>query len=789
MPCTMNRILVSVLLVFATVLSHAQGTMNIYQTNGSILLIDLQTIDSVTYQLAPPPPLMLIHQLGGSVLSLAVAEIDSITYSNGGNSGTPQIVTLPPVSLNSTTVQCGGYIASDGGSAVELRGVCWATTPFPTLADNTTSDGLGTGTYNSTLTGLTPGTVFYARAYAFNSQGVAYGNLVAFSTPVAGNQPTLTTTTVSNIGALGAQSGGTILTDGGETILARGVCWSTSPNPTTANSLFNSGSGVGTFNSNLSGLLPSTTYYVRAWATNIFGTGYGNELQFTTLDGIPSVSTASISTIGVFSAFSGGTVTSDGGAPIFDRGVAWSTDPNPTTLNNLTEDGSGLGSFTSDLTELQPGTTYFVRAYATNAVTTVYGNELQFTTLDGIPSVSTASISTIGVFSAFSGGTVTSDGGAPIFDRGVAWSTDPNPTTLNNLTEDGSGVGSFTSDLTELEPGTTYFVRAYVTNAVTTVYGNEVEFTTLDGIPILTTTPITITGISASSGGTFISDGEFPSNGIGGICWSTSPNPTTADNVTEDFFGGEGFPIEPGTTFNSSLEGLQNITTYYVRAYYTNAIATGYGNEVQFTTSSVFNPLLTYGSVTDQDGNTYATIVIGTQEWMAQNLRSTTYANGDPIPNVTDNGTWAGLTTGAWAHFNNSPQYEDPYGKLYNWYAVADPRNLCPTGWHVPALVEWMEAIASLNTLAGGKMKSVGTEYWNVPNTGATNESGFSGLPGGVRNGTGSYVNLGSNGYWWTSTEIDIDGANSRSLGAITGNNLQGGTPKLNGHSVRCIRD
>jgi uncharacterized protein (TIGR02145 family) len=217
---------------------------------------------------------------------------------------------------------------------------------------------------------------------------------------------------------------------------------------------------------------------------------------------------------------------------------------------------------------------------------------------------------------------------------------------------------------------------------------------------------------------------------------------------------------------------------------------------------SILNPNLTYGSVTDQNGNTYATIVIGTQEWMAENLRTSTYANGDPIPNVTDNTAWTQLTTGAWAHYDNNASYENPYGKLYNWYAVSDPRNVCPTNWHVPTDAEWNtlvgyldptydpNAIGSQSVTAGGKMKSTGTQYWIAPNEGATNESGFSGLPGGNRfDNYGIFNFLGGYGDWWSASESGAEDAWRRTLfnsNAGLGRFYNG---KRTGFCVRCVRD
>jgi uncharacterized protein (TIGR02145 family) len=205
--------------------------------------------------------------------------------------------------------------------------------------------------------------------------------------------------------------------------------------------------------------------------------------------------------------------------------------------------------------------------------------------------------------------------------------------------------------------------------------------------------------------------------------------------------------------------------------------------------------------VTDQNGNTYATVVLGNgQEWTAENLRTTTYANGDPIPNVTDNTAWTQLTTGAWAHYENNSSYENPYGKLYNWYAVADPRNVCPTNWHVPTDAEWSALVNYLDPAngsngeysetAGGKMKSTGTQYWQAPNLGATNESGFSGFGGSGRNDyDGSFGSLGYGGWWWSASESDAELASFRTLRYDSADILRGSNSERRGFSVRCLRD
>ena len=210
---------------------------------------------------------------------------------------------------------------------------------------------------------------------------------------------------------------------------------------------------------------------------------------------------------------------------------------------------------------------------------------------------------------------------------------------------------------------------------------------------------------------------------------------------------------------------------------------------------NVHNPDLTYGSMTDQEGNVYKTIVIGTQEWMAENLNTSVYRNGDAIVTDLDNSAWGATTTGAWSYYNNDASYACPYGRLYNWFACTDARGLCPTGWHVPSDVEWTVLTDFLGGqyVAGGKMKSTGmvedeTGLWLSPNLEATNSSGFSGVPSGGRYLLG-YSYLGDSGDWWDSSFSGTNTASGRDLFFYDGIAAVVFTSKKSGLSVRCLRD
>jgi uncharacterized protein (TIGR02145 family) len=209
------------------------------------------------------------------------------------------------------------------------------------------------------------------------------------------------------------------------------------------------------------------------------------------------------------------------------------------------------------------------------------------------------------------------------------------------------------------------------------------------------------------------------------------------------------------------------------------------------------NGVYTQGNgVTDIDGNTYSSIIINGQEWMQQNLAVTKYSNGDLISTGLSDVAWSSASSGAFAIFNNDAANNNLYGKLYNWYAVSDGRGLCPTGWHVPSDDEWSYLIDYLDTfanggsivnLAGGRMKA--TTGWSSPNTGASNESGFTALPGGYRNGNGTYFTIGASGDWWSSTESNTENAWYRYLNYDRSSVTRSHYTKQSGGSVRCVRD
>ena len=301
----------------------------------------------------------------------------------------PTVVTDSVVSVLAVTADIAATIVSDGGTPIIACGVCWSTSPNPTVADSLSADSSGVGSFVSTMYGLEHATTYYVRAYATNSVGTSYGGELSFTTP---DYPTVTTAAMGSVTTTLVASGGNVLADGGAPVSARGVCWSTSQNPTIADSLTVDSCGLGSFASVITLLLPNTTYYVRAYATNIAGTAYGSAVSVKTPK-YPSVVTTAVSNITATAAVSGGNVTNDGGVAMVARGVCWSTSPNPSVSDSITVDGTTTGTYSSTLTGLAPATTYYVSAYATNTFGTAYGTTASFTTkLGGLPCTSTPTV-------------------------------------------------------------------------------------------------------------------------------------------------------------------------------------------------------------------------------------------------------------------------------------------------------------------------------------------------------------------------------------------------------------
>ncbi|MBE0675621.1 MAG: hypothetical protein IH591_13250 [Bacteroidales bacterium] len=396
-----------------------------------------------------------------------------------------------------------------------------------------------------------------------------------------------------------------------------------------------------------------------------------------------------------------------------------------------------------------------------------------------IPVLNTGQVTDITINSAKISGEVTDDGGAEVTARGFCWGISTKPTMQDYFIPSGTGPGEFSSTIADLQPNTPYFIRAFAQNRAGIAYGNEVTFTTGIAAPQVTTSPVSgITASSAVCGGTISYNGGAEITGRG-VCWSTSPDPDLEDSFTTSYTG--------AATFISTLTNLLPGTKYYVRAYVKNSAWTIYGEP------KVFNSKLA-----DIEGNLYSVINIGTQVWMAENLRTTKFNDNTTILNVAANEDWIVLTTPAYCWFSNDSQYKVTFGALYNWYTVGTGK-LCPDGWHVPTDAEYMTLESALamssdqlelwnwrGTDQGTQIKS--TSGW-IEGGNGTNSSGFNGLSGGYRFGaTGAFNALGMITYWWSS-EHNVDQAVYRRVDYDNGAIYRSVTSKRGGKYIRCIKN
>lgn len=309
-----------------------------------------------------------------------------------------------------------------------------------------------------------------------------------------------------------------------------------------------------------------------------------------------------------------------------------------------------------------------------------------------------------------------------------------------------------------------------------------------DNASIETLVAKNITASSAESGGIISPDG-IQTVISRGICWSKKENPTLADNYSSNNDG--------SGSFKSNIINLNADFTYYARAFYITNEDTVYGNMVEFTTPDyiIFNPSLQYGTITDVDGNVYKTITIGTQTWMAENLKVTHFRNGEAITNETDLENWGHfqIKTSAYCWYNNDASNQKIYGAMYNWYAASDNRNIAPLGWHVSSVDDWQ----TLSSFLGGsqmnngyRLRETSTAHWISKNFSplATNETGFTALPGGkVTPSPFGFMDIGVGfAYFWTNRGT-LDGSSCVYLASdITIDNLQ---PNCRGFNVRCVKD
>lgn len=616
--------------------------------------------------------------------------------------------------------------------------------------------------------------------------------------------PILSSYEVSTVLTSSATSGGTIISDGGTSISARGVCWNTIGNPTTSDSKTNDGTGLGGFTSFLRALTPNTTYFMRAYATNNSGTGYGPQVSFTTLmatDGIVTdydgnvYNTVRIGTqVWMVDNLKTTHYRNGENIPNVANDSVWNNlrtgaycnynnDTNIATTNGRLYNWYAL----TDTRNLAPSG-WHVPTTIEFALLRDYLIDNGFSYNEFNANISKSMASKNGwVENPWPG----SPGNIPDLNNRSGFNGIPSGYRSNSQSfMEKSNVGYWGTTTSKDEVNSNFYALSGTSPAL--LMGN---FNKLNGvsvrcikgeanIPTLTTTsPFIITSTSTFSGGNITHDGgaEVTKRGV---CWNTTGSPMITDSITIDGYG--------AGNFTSCLTGLNANTSYFVRSYATNTAGTAYGSEFSFTTKPMVD-----GIVTDVDGNEYHTVTIGTQVWMLENLKTTRFRNGIEISKNN-----FGQTTAAYCNYNNDTLNVANYGRLYNWYALTDSGNIAPKGWHIPSQAEWITLSDYLISTGFGYEGSgedvakslAGTSGWvyssvaGTPgnNQSSNNSSGFTGVPGGLK--ANEFYYLGSNAFWWSSTEYNYSDAWFYGLNTLKSKETIAYDSKKLGFSVRCLK-
>lgn len=606
----------------------------------------------------------------------------------------------------------------DIGNGVTHYGHCWSINQKPTILDEHTDFGatLAPTKVESYLENLEPSTQYFIRPYASDGERFLYGEEITFITKPA-EHASLSSNIIRDI----TMSSARVISElksigiGNDSVFDYGHCWQTTSEPTIHDSItsFGIARDTTTISSQLKLLTSGTTYYVRSYAINATGVSYGEQSTFSTIaPTLASVNTGSAHDITTSTAVVNGEITDLGISTdtIIQHGHCWSTRETPTKHDSCTSLGqiSKTGSFTSNINGLKEGITYYIRAYATNKVGTSYGEQVTLEMKGELPVISLLEIVSNDAHSLGYKAEVTSSGSGAVIERGICLSTTPTPTKEEHAFINGNDTGLFVGELINLDRATIYYARAYAQNAFGISYSNQIQIKTLPELPIIQTKEVTnITTNSALSGGIIIDDGgeELIEKGI---CWSTEPEPTIN--------GYSSIGILEGSGFIATATDLDVFSNYYIRSYAKNRGGTSYGNTILITTDYLHDTI----TITDtRDGQTYKTVKIGNQWWMAENLNY--YYAGSVYYNLDSN--------------SNAKVYGRQYTIRYN--IVND---LCPTGWHIPSFLEWQVLVATLGGMdnAGGKLKQSGTINWSAPNSEALNSSGFNATPGGWSDGIAS---------------------------------------------------
>ena len=489
----------------------------------------------------------------------------------------------------------------------------------------------------------------------------------------------------------------------------------------------------------------------------------------------PSISTIEISDILASKAVSGGKFLNQFGPDPTAKGVCFSTDENPTIENTCVNSGVGFGDFVSQITELQPNTEYFLRAFVTNPIRTVYGQQLQFKTQNGIPEIKTVEVDSVSATSVVIRGEITKDGGSSISERGVCYSTEQEPDSEDQCIESGDGIGEFAVKLSDLTTDVTYYVRAYAVNEVSRSYGNELTFSTLGIAPQVSTVSVSDVGYSVARVSGSVSSAGSSSVTSRGVCYATTTNPSLSDACVTSGSGTGNFEV--------SLTGLQGDRRYYVRAFATSSVATSYGEQRSFDTVFTMASCGETLRVDHQAGDgvsavsgelSYRTVSADGNCWTDRNLGAERAALS-----ATDD---TQESAGWYWQFNRSQGYRNSGSGVVptwsssgvvensNWVVGNDPCSIAlGSNWRIPSLGEWQSVSDWSPSTVVGAYNSVLKLH----------------AGGGLGSSEGSLGGRSLFGSYWSSIQVDesrgeilyVDGSNTRTQE----------TNKSNGRSVRCV--
>ena len=501
------------------------------------------------------------------------------TMSFSTIAGLPVLAATSVTDVTATTARFTGIITDHNGSNVSKVGFYYSISEDVDPSSSAMiSQAYAGDSFSSDVSGLSVNTKYYVKAFATNSAGTTYSEVISFTT--SSSIPSVATVGASEVTSTSALLTGNVINDNGAAITERGFVWVMGDDiPTTSSHKIKVNGTVGEYSSQLSSLDPNKKYSFRAYAINANGTSYGEIVTFMTVAGLPALTAVDVSSLTATGATFTSNVTDHGGATVTEVGFCYSTSESvDSETSKKVSQQYAKDAFSSMVSDLSIYTKYYVKAFATNAAGTAYSAVVSFTTLASTPVVKTISSSDVKAKSANLSGTVVTDNGSAITERGFFWMKGSGePTEASDKLKVSGTTGDFNATLTGLEPSQKYSFRAYATNAKGTTYGEVMSFTTIPDAMTLTTAKATsITDVTASVGGSITYYGGNEVTEVG-VCWSTGQTPTVSDSHKAASTVAKDFTV--------SLTGLTQHTTYYARSYAkAKSGVTYYGDAVSFTT-------------------------------------------------------------------------------------------------------------------------------------------------------------------------------------------------------------